>query len=112
MLHQVVDVVLDQMCTIHKHPSDRRAKLSSSEIEAFNEYEKALTTYMAAIDLDLLSDMTPPKDLFLRVRVLQDCGQIFTESGNQISLEKNTTHYLRRVDVEQLIRQGLVEQIT
>lgn len=46
----------------------------------------------------------------MEVRVLRDCGEIMTESGI-VNLEVNSTHFLRRVDVEQLIRQGLLEQI-
>lgn len=54
--------------------------------------------------------MQPPKDLYVEVRVLRDCGEIMTENG-LVNLEANSTHFLRRVDVEQLIRQGLLEQI-
>lgn len=57
-----------------------------------------------------LQDSKPPKDLFVEVRVLRDCGEVMTENG-AVNLEANSTHFLRRVDVEQLIRQGLLEQI-
>lgn len=54
--------------------------------------------------------MQPPKDLYIEVRVLRDCGEVMTENG-LVHLEANSTHFLRRADVEQLIRQGLLEQI-
>ena len=54
--------------------------------------------------------MVPPKDLYIEVRVLEDCGEVLTETGT-ILLEKNTTHYVLRSDIEHLIRQGLLEQI-
>ena len=54
--------------------------------------------------------MQPPKDLYIEVRVLKDCGEIFTENG-PVNLEINSTHFLRRVDVESLIRQGMLVQV-
>lgn len=54
-------------------------------------------------------DLKPPKDLFVEVRVLKDYGEIVTDKGT-VNLKKNTVHYLRRTDVELLIRQGVLEQ--
>ena len=45
-------------------------------------------------------DLEPPKDLFVEIRVLSDCGEIVTSDGNIIHLEQNTTHLLRRADVK------------
>jgi len=44
-------------------------------------------------------DLEPPKDLFVEIRVLSDCGEIVTSDGNIVLLEQNTTHLLRRADV-------------
>lgn len=68
------------------------------------------TKLACALCFFFLQDSKPPKDLYVEVRVLRDCGEIMTESGI-VNLEANSTHFLRRVDVEQLIRQGLLEQI-
>ena len=46
----------------------------------------------------------------MEVRVLRDCGDIITDSGSTVHLQKNTVHHLRRTDVELLIRQGYLEQ--
>ena len=46
----------------------------------------------------------------IEVRVLKDCGEILTESG-PVVLQKNTYHYLRRTDIEHLIRQNFVEHV-
>lgn len=46
----------------------------------------------------------------MEIRVLRDCGEVVTDTG-VVNLELNTTHYLRRADVDHLIRQGLLEQI-
>jgi len=58
-----------------------------------------------------MGDLQPPKDLFVEIRVLKDCGEIVTDSGTMI-LNEGTTHHVRRTDVEQLIRNGVVEQLS
>lgn len=57
-----------------------------------------------------VQDLHPPKELFIMVRVLQGVGEIMTENGT-IMLEKDSQHFLRRSDVEPLIRQGILEHI-
>ena len=54
--------------------------------------------------------MEPPKDLYVQVRVLQDIKELCTENGT-VNLEMNSTHFLRRSDVEHLIRQGSLQQL-
>lgn len=54
--------------------------------------------------------MSPPKDLYIEIRVLQSCGEVATENG-VLQLDQGTTHFLRQSDVEHLIRQGMVEKI-
>lgn len=82
--------------------------LSSSEQDYFHDYNKLLTLYHEALEIDLTSDLEPPKDLMVEIRVLQSCGEIITENG-PVSLDQGSTHYLRRSDVEHLIRLGKVE---
>uniref|UniRef100_H3GD70 DNA replication complex GINS protein PSF1 C-terminal domain-containing protein n=1 Tax=Phytophthora ramorum TaxID=164328 RepID=H3GD70_PHYRM len=98
-------------------PAPLAQNLCQREVQFFNQYDQLLTDYMADFELDLsavrtvlLDDLKPPKDLYIEVRVLRDCGEVMTESG-LVNLEAHSQHFLRRVDVEQLIRQGLLEQI-
>lgn len=71
-----------------------------------------VSDYMRGLQLDLTIDLQqPPKDLYIEVRVLQNYGEIMTESG-VVVLQKNTTHFLPRTDVEPLIRQGILQHIT
>ncbi|ETI40428.1 hypothetical protein F441_21990 [Phytophthora nicotianae CJ01A1] len=91
-------------------PAQLAQNLCQREVQFFNQYDQLLTDYMAEFELDLSADMKPPKDLYVEVRVLRDCGEVMTESG-LVNLEAHSQHFLRRVDVEQLIRQGLLEQI-
>ena len=68
-------------------PEHIKEKLSPAEVsyyqkylEAIDEYNKSLT--MGALALDLTVDMTPPKELFIEVRVKQDYGTVMLpESG-------------------------------
>ncbi len=57
----------------------------------------------------LSQDQEPPRDLHVEVRVLEDCGELMTDLG-AVRLERDTTHYLRRVDVAQHIRRGDLQQ--
>ncbi|KAF1332387.1 DNA replication complex gins protein psf1, partial [Globisporangium splendens] len=91
-------------------PAPLAPNLCQREVQFFQSYDQLLTDYMADFEIDLSADTEPPKDLYVEVRVLRDCGEIMTENG-LVNLEANSTHFLRRVDVEQLIRQGLLEQI-
>ncbi|KAG7401679.1 DNA replication complex GINS protein PSF1 [Phytophthora boehmeriae] len=91
-------------------PAPLAQNLCQRELQFFNAYDQLLTDYMADFELDLTADQKPPKDLYVEVRVLRDCGEVMTESG-LVNLEAHSQHFLRRVDVEQLIRQGLLEQI-
>ncbi|KNC51977.1 DNA replication complex GINS protein PSF1 [Thecamonas trahens ATCC 50062] len=92
-------------------PPDVREATSALETGFFSAYDRLLGDYMTEVDLNLTEDLTPPKDLFIEVRVVQDAGTIITEAGDELTLTRNSTHYLRRSDVEHLIRQGVVEHI-
>lgn len=76
-------------------PDDVLANFGPQEERFFRQYDRLLGDYMAAIDLDLTADPEPPKDLFVEILALQDCGDIVTDNG-VVSLRKNTTHFVRR----------------
>jgi GINS complex subunit 1 len=54
--------------------------------------------------------LQPPKELFVEVKVMEDCGEIMTENG-PVQLSRGTTHFLRRSDIVHLIRQGKLEHM-
>jgi GINS complex subunit 1 len=60
--------------------------------------------------IDLIQVPSPPRDLFIQIRVHVDCGIVQTEFGS-IHLNPNTFHYVRRRDVQSLLDQGLVSHI-
>ena len=47
--------------------------------------------------------------MHVEVRVLTDCGELMTDLG-PVRLEKDTTHFLRRVDVAMHVRRGVLQQ--
>ena len=72
---------------------------------------KYFETYCAQLDaytsefsqycnLDLTVDLTPPKDLYIEVRIKKDLGQMVLPESGQVLLQKNTTHLLRRTEVD------------
>ncbi|KAG0022087.1 DNA replication complex GINS protein PSF1 [Podila clonocystis] len=87
---------------------DTRRRLSPDEISFYTEYERHKNKYTAEFgDVDLGLDMLfPPKEIFITVRVVKDCGDIVTDSGATLSLKKNSEHFVKRSDVERLITQG------
>jgi len=48
--------------------------------------------------------MDPPEDLFIEIRVLEDCGELVTSNGNTLKLEKNSVLMVWRCDVEHLLK--------
>ena len=81
----------------------------------FSKYSRDLAQYMRSAGdgagVDLMSDLKPPKSLFLEVRCREDYGEMETEDGELVVLKKNTQHFLPRNLCEPLIRQGILEQI-
>lgn len=45
-------------------------------------------------NLDLAIDQTPPKELFLEMKMLKDYGTVIILESRLISIKKGTTHYV------------------
>jgi GINS complex subunit 1 len=85
--------------------------LSPAELDYFSAYNRLVSDYNESVGLDLTSDLEPPKDLNVEVRVVApDLGEIMTDGG-PVALELGSVHFLRRSDVEFLIRLGHLEMI-
>ncbi|KAF9966252.1 DNA replication protein psf1 [Mortierella alpina] len=110
--HQRLEKIKELAWSYNTLPETSRRLLSPDEIVFFNEYERQCRNKYFASDLmfgdiDLgLGMISPPKEVFITVRVMKDCGDIVTESGATLSLKKNSEHFVRRGDVERLITQG------
>eukprot|EP00968_Pinguiococcus_pyrenoidosus_P017468 scaffold1741_cov262-Pinguiococcus_pyrenoidosus.AAC.21 len=92
-------------------PKETAAALSTGEKEFFRRYDSLVSTYSDAVGMDLTADITPPTELNLAVRALKDVGEVMTVSGGSINLQMGCQYSLRRADVDQLLRQGIVELI-
>ncbi|GAA6061745.1 hypothetical protein JCM10212_000478 [Sporobolomyces blumeae] len=57
------------------------------------------------------TDISPPKDLMVDVRVVKDLGEVELLSGNRINLEKGKQYFLPREDVEAMVVSGAVEVV-
>lgn len=90
-------------------PPETTAKLSAKEVDYFKQYDTLLTEFMTGLDLDITADLQPPKHLYIEVLVLADYGDIMTASG-PVMLKKDERLLLKRTDVEQLIRQGVLAE--
>jgi GINS complex subunit 1 len=93
--------------------ADIKESLMEPEIQWFNNYSRLLTKYMMSFPdgINLMTDIKPPKALFIEVKCLMDHGKFELNSGETVLLQKNSIHYLPRTECEHLIRQGILEHI-
>ncbi|KAI8900628.1 subunit of the GINS complex [Globomyces pollinis-pini] len=87
-------------------PTQCQSSTSNFEAKFIKDYLDLVTHYKGCfLDIDLGSSMIPPKDIFIEIRVIHDCGEIMTDMG-PIVLAAGTQHYLKRTDVDDLITMG------
>ncbi|GAB5362731.1 hypothetical protein AAMO2058_000823200 [Amorphochlora amoebiformis] len=91
-------------------PEDMKHNMSQAEKDFFEGYDKILSAYCQDIDVDLASDMMPPRDHMVQVRILKDYGEVLLRSGQFIDLKRSSVCMLRS-DVESLIQRGIAVQL-
>ena len=69
-------------------------KLSYSEKEYFKSYSEILGSHMSELDLDLTVDMIPPKYPYIKVRVVDDIGEVLLDDQST-SLICNSIHCMK-----------------
>jgi GINS complex subunit 1 len=92
---------------------DLRSRLSPHELDFLRSYNDLILSYKTPYldTLDLSSSISqPPKDLYVDVQVVKDCGVVFTENG-QVEFLKGLRYMVRRNDVERLIVQGFLVEV-
>jgi len=107
-------------------PDHIKEKISPEEHDYYKQYLAMLDEYGQSCSgagegsalghnansfVDLTIDLTPPKELFIEVRIKQDYGSIMLPESGEVLLQKNTTHVLRRSEVDHLIKQGIVAEV-
>ena len=92
---------------------DHQTFFTENEIEFYIEYRMSIFAYGASFpaNIDLFVDLTPPRSLTIEVRVLEECGEIMTEEGEIINLEKGSCQTVRKSQVENLLLQNKLMQI-
>eukprot|EP00088_Acartia_fossae_P058626 TRINITY_DN6884_c0_g1_i1.p1 TRINITY_DN6884_c0_g1~~TRINITY_DN6884_c0_g1_i1.p1 ORF type:complete len:187 (+),score=13.14 TRINITY_DN6884_c0_g1_i1:45-605(+) len=93
-------------------PEEIRLNLCEPELEFFSKYNRLLGSYMGSVGTDMTVDLTPPKSLYIDVRVKQDYGELETPDGQTIQLKVGTQYYLPREFCEHLIVQGVLEHVS
>ncbi|KAL0579126.1 DNA replication protein psf1 [Marasmius crinis-equi] len=93
---------------------DIRSKLSPHEVDYLRQYNNSIMEFRSEFshELDITASIThPPKDLHVLVHVIKDCGVIETELGS-IDFQKGQRFMVRRADIEHLIVQGYLEEVS
>ena len=91
--------------------SHTNTHLAPHELHFFNEYNRLLLTYIQHTDLPLTQDQQPPRAVWLTVEVLRDGGRIEGADGTPIELKAGNRKRIRRIDAENLVRQGIVRVV-
>lgn len=93
---------------------DMRSKLSPHEVDYLRSYHGSAMDFRGEFsnELDIMASITvPPKELHVSVKVVKDCGVIQTELGT-IDFKKGQRFVVRRADIEHLIVQGYLEEVS
>lgn len=93
-------------------PANVRSCMSDAENRFQLDYASSLNMIAVAYNnvVNIHGPLKPPKDLYITVRVLKDCGVVQTEYGTLL-LDKHSFHFVRKTDVEHLITQGYLAHI-
>ncbi|KAL0095722.1 DNA replication complex GINS protein PSF1 [Phycomyces blakesleeanus] len=99
-----------------EHQREINSCLGPNEQKFLDEYTDIVNSYKQNFyELDLGGnggvDLEPPTDLIIEVRVIKDAGELITESGRVLNISKGNQFYVRRTDVEGLIKSGHLKHI-
>lgn len=84
--------------------------MSRAEADYYQGYSDALSAYILASGIDITADLQPPKDSYLEVVALRDCGRLMTLSGPR-DVRAKEVHVIRRTDAEPLVRMGWLRHL-
>jgi GINS complex subunit 1 len=99
-----------------EYQRDIKSSLGPQEHKFLEEYGEMVSSYKQSfLEIDLGGNggvgLVPPKDLFIEVRVIKDAGEINTEYG-VLNLVKGNQYFVRRTDVETLIKAGYLKHVS
>lgn len=93
---------------------DIRSKLSPHEVDYLRQYNTSVMEFRSEFsnELDITASIThPPRDLHVLVHVIRECGTVQTELGS-IDFQKGQRFMVRKADIEHLIVQGYLEEVS
>ncbi|XP_010472970.1 PREDICTED: probable DNA replication complex GINS protein PSF1 isoform X2 [Camelina sativa] len=93
-------------------PSEIQEKLTSLEKEYFKNHSVTLKSYMGKVGIELNVDMVPPKDPYIKVRILDDIDEGIVLSDKTTNFARHSMHFLKRTDAEPYIARGQMEELT
>ena len=85
------------------------ANLAAHERRFFDDYNALVSQYIAAAELVVTADTQPPRSVWVDVAVLRSIGRIEGADGTPIELRAGNRKRMRRIDAENLIRQGVLQ---
>mmetsp|Transcript_45295 Transcript_45295/g.98489 ORF Transcript_45295/g.98489 Transcript_45295/m.98489 type:complete len:218 (+) Transcript_45295:74-727(+) len=99
-------------------PEEKLKRLHDSEQQYLHLYNTILDKYMKRYvpkckePLDLTADAEPPEDINVQIRVVQEgLGEIVTADSGIVRFQRGHQLFVKRSDVEYLIRAGKVEHV-
>lgn len=106
-----LDCISSIVASVQSVPSKFKDCMTANELQFASEYSNMLHEFNEFYNnLDIFTNPTPPRELYIQIRVNRDCGLIQTEYG-QLYLSPNSLHYVRRADIQALIDQGMVSHV-
>ena len=85
--------------------------MSQHETEFMHTYRNLASDYRGQfLDIDIGAALIPPRDVFIEIRVVQDCGEILTENG-PVKLSLGSQAFMKRCDVQDLLLSGHLKHI-
>lgn len=105
---QYLKAYLENLQNYNQAVSD---KLASSVLPDDENNVNAGVGSFDPTSIDLTVDFNPPKDLFIEVRVNKDYGTVILPESGEVHLLKNSTHLLRRTEVDHLIKRGIMTEV-
>lgn len=78
-LHRLMDLFWDGGAnSTTTLPEETAQAVHSAELDFFKSYQSLVTTYKGDfLDIDLGQSLAPPQEVFIEVRVVKECGQVF-----------------------------------
>lgn len=94
-------------------PPQQKGLLSDPEMQYAKDYQAALAKYQGSVgNLDLAADMVYPRSVHVRVRALEDGGEILTTDSGVVRFQQGKELYMRRTDADKFIRTGKLEYVS